>query len=81
MTAVAEAAISAKLKTINFISISFDGWTSTAGRSYIGVICHGITSEWTLETILLDVIAVTNPKQQSTSSELSKMSSKSGRYR
>ena len=48
----------AKLDTIDFVSISFDGWTSDASQNYIGILCHGITPNWTLETFLLDVVPV-----------------------
>ena len=51
-------AMQAKLDTIDFVSISFDGWTSDASQNYIGILCHGITPNWTLETFLLDVVPV-----------------------
>jgi len=51
-------AMKAKLATIDFVSISFDGWTSDALQNYIAILCHGITSDWMFETFLLDVIPV-----------------------
>ena len=50
----------AKLDTIDFVSISFNGWTSDALQNYIAVLCHGITPppDRTLETFLLDVVPV-----------------------
>ena len=52
-------AIACKLKSIEHMSISYDGWTSIALRKYIALLCHGITSDWTLETFMLKVIPIT----------------------
>ena len=56
--AALEKTMKAKLDTIDFVSISFDGWTSDALQNSIAVLCHGITPNWTLETFLLDVVPV-----------------------
>ena len=56
--AALEKTMKAKLNTIDFVSISFDGWTSDAVQNYIALLCHGITPNWILETFLLDVVPV-----------------------
>lgn len=48
-----EAAMRAKMETIEAFSVSFDSWTSAANLAYVAVMCHGITSDWVLETFLL----------------------------
>jgi len=54
-----EKVMRGKLDSIDYVSVSLDGWTSTAWRNYIAILCHGITSSWTLETFLLNVVSVT----------------------
>jgi len=48
-----------KLGTIEYFSLSFDGWTNIAARKFIAVLCHGITVDWKLETFLLKIASVT----------------------
>ena len=48
-----------KLASIDYFSISFDGWTSISMHNFIAVLCHGITSDWKFETFLLKIASVT----------------------
>jgi len=48
-----------KLGTIEYFSLSFDGWTNIVARKFIAVLRHGITTDWKLETFLLKIASVT----------------------
>ena len=52
------AAMKRKMRSIAHFSLTLDGWTSTANRSYIAVTVHGVTSEWVLESFVLEVVPV-----------------------
>jgi zinc finger BED domain-containing protein 1 (E3 SUMO-protein ligase ZBED1) len=56
--ATLEKTMHSKLNSIEYVSVSFDGWTSVACRNYIAILCHGITDSYVLETFLLKVVSV-----------------------
>ena len=58
LVAIMEKVIRSKLDSIDYVSVSLDGWTSVAARNYIAILCHGITDSWVLETFLLKVVSV-----------------------
>lgn len=49
----------AKIKTILSFCISFDGWSSSAVRGYLGLIAHGIDDSWNLQSFLLALRRIT----------------------
>ena len=55
---VTEARIRSRLRSLKAVSLTFDGWTSTANRAYLGLTCHGVGSGWLLESFMLGVIPV-----------------------
>jgi len=53
-----EAAMLTKMRNIRALSLSVDSWTSMANEIFLAVTCHGITSEWKLESFLLEAVPV-----------------------
>ena len=49
-----------KIANILSFCVSFDGWSSTAVRGYLGVIAHGIDQHWKLECFFLALRRVTS---------------------
>lgn len=47
--------IQEELEKISSYCISFDGWSSSALRGYLGVVLHGIDEDWKLQTFLLSL--------------------------
>ncbi|AVK75720.1 hAT family C-terminal dimerization region domain containing protein [Pandoravirus neocaledonia] len=52
------SAMATKLEIIRHLSLTLDAWTSAANRSYIAVTVHGVSTDWVLESFVLDVIPV-----------------------
>ncbi|WBR14526.1 Zinc finger bed domain-containing protein [Pandoravirus kuranda] len=52
------SAMAKKLEIIRHLSLTLDAWTSAANRSYIAVTVHGVSTDWVLESFVLDVIPV-----------------------
>jgi len=51
-------AMKRKMRSIAHFSLTLDAWTSAANRSYIAVTVHGVTSEWVLESFVLEIVPV-----------------------
>lgn len=48
-----EEKIKLELTTIDWLTISLDGWMSGISRCYNGYIAQGVDNEWTMRTILI----------------------------
>jgi len=53
-----EEAMLTKVNSIRALSLSVDSWTSMANEIFLAVTCHGITSNWILESFLLEAVPV-----------------------
>jgi hypothetical protein len=49
-----------KMKDIHSFCLTFDGWSSSAVRGYLGLVVHGIDNTWTLQSFLLALRRVSN---------------------
>ena len=57
-----KATLQKKLLAIKQVTLTLDSWTSLANCQYIAITTHGITKNWTLEHLLLDICPVTGYK-------------------
>ena len=62
---VVHSKIKKLLETIEFPSMSVDGWSDATMRSFNGYICQGVDENWDLQTFSVDFKPVTGIFMQS----------------
>ena len=60
----------AKIKKILSFCVTFDGWSSSAMRGYLGLVIHGINDSWDLQSFLLALRRIAKEEKASYIAEL-----------
>ena len=64
------------MKHSRAIALTSDFWTSLGNESYCGIICHWITDDWNLESVVLECVHVIERHYSANVAELDKQFAK-----